>query len=243
MHGCDSWRRTCRLWLSALLFAAAAQPQLLLQDPEVCDVFVRCGPRVLKAKFLRAAVLPPGCLPPPAAAPDGNAAEDVERHTCRLLRHDGQICGAELQLFEPSKSTKYTAVATLCRFGRWQLYSLSATSAVLARQYWQVKKWCETICSTAFCEGTTAEPVVAQRRGVSSFSFPTCAVVMRSSAACKRSKPMWSHICCLCLFRELGLTATGAMAEQWASHLGRPAEGLKGLRPRPAASLTLNENC
>ena len=29
---------------------------------------------------------------------------------------------------------------------------------------------------------------------------------------------------CLCPFSELGLTTPGAMADQWAGHLGRPAD-------------------
>lgn len=47
--------------------------------------------------------------------------------------------------------------------------------------------------------------------------------VMSSSAACKRFKLTWSPTC-LCLSRGLGSTTTGAMAEQWAAHLCRPAE-------------------
>eukprot|EP00438_Fugacium_kawagutii_P012057 Skav222358 [mRNA] locus=scaffold7159:173:2950:- [translate_table: standard] len=85
------------------LFSAAAQPCLLLQDADVRDSFLRCDPRALKAKFLGAAIPPPGWQPPPAAVHGENAEEEAPQYTCRLVRHDGQTCGAVFSSFRALK--------------------------------------------------------------------------------------------------------------------------------------------
>ena len=86
------------------LFCAAAQPSLLLQDSDVREVFLRCDPRVLKAKFLGTAIPPPGWMSPPAPAlPDRADAVDEDQHTCRLLRRDGHMCGAVFPTYRALK--------------------------------------------------------------------------------------------------------------------------------------------